>query len=141
MTRQEITGLIDRWIDAFARHDVPTLISLYTADCVVDSRLAAGAVEGREANAEVFRAFFEAFPDVRISPEELVIEGDRVAQVGTLRGTATGALMGIAATGKPAAVPIVHVFTVQGGLLARERRIYDFTGLLVQAGHLKAKPA
>jgi hypothetical protein len=27
------------------------------------------------------------------------------------------------------------------GLIARERRIYDFTGLLVQLGVLRAKPA
>ena len=141
MTRTEIAKLIETWIDAIAQHDVPRLVSLYAEDCVVESRLAAGAVQGREANAEVFRAFFEAFPDVRIVPDDLVIEGDRVVQIGMLNGTATGALMGIAATGKPASVPIVHVFRIQEGLIARERRIYDFTGLLVQAGLLKAKPA
>jgi hypothetical protein len=30
---------------------------------------------------------------------------------------------------------------MQDGFIARERRIYDFTGLLVQVGAIKAKPA
>ena len=29
---------------------------------------------------------------------------------------------------------------LENGLIARERRIYDFTGLAVQVGALKAKP-
>jgi steroid delta-isomerase-like uncharacterized protein len=140
MTREAIVALVDAWINALARHDVPALMSLYTDDCVVESRLAAGTVQGRTANAELFRVFFGAFADVRIVPEELLIDGDRVVQIGMLSGTVTGTLMGAPATGKPASVPIVHVFRLQGDRIAYERRIYDFTGLLVQAGVLKAKP-
>jgi len=44
-------------------------------------------------------------------------------------------------TGKPALLPMVIVCTVKDGLIAHERRIYDFTGMLVQIGVLKAKPA
>jgi hypothetical protein len=35
----------------------------------------------------------------------------------------------------------MRVITVADGLIASERRIYDFTGLLVQLGVLRAKPA
>ncbi len=31
--------------------------------------------------------------------------------------------------------------TVTGGLIVQERRVYDFTGLLVRLGVLKATPA
>ena len=37
--------------------------------------------------------------------------------------------------------PLVRLFTLRDGQIAHERRIYDFTGLLVQVGALKAKPA
>jgi hypothetical protein len=30
---------------------------------------------------------------------------------------------------------------MRDGLIARERRIYDFTGMLLQVGAIKAKPA
>jgi hypothetical protein len=36
---------------------------------------------------------------------------------------------------------MVTVCRVADGLIVHERRIYDFTGMLVQIGVLKAKPA
>ena len=33
------------------------------------------------------------------------------------------------------------LFTLEDGLIVHERRVYDFTGMLVQIGLLKAKPA
>jgi len=38
-------------------------------------------------------------------------------------------------------VPGVFLYDLRDGRIAHERRIYDFTGLLIQAGLLKAKPA
>ena len=73
--------------------------------------------------------------------EELLIDGDRVAEMTTLSGTDTGGFMGRPPTGKPFRVPIVWLFTVKDGQFTRARPIYDFTGLLVQIGLLKAKPA
>ena len=35
---------------------------------------------------------------------------------------------------------MVFLFEFQDGRIVRERRIYDFTGLLVQIGVLSAKP-
>ena len=37
--------------------------------------------------------------------------------------------------------PIALIYTLKHGLIAHERRVYDFTGMLVQIGLLKAKPA
>jgi hypothetical protein len=34
----------------------------------------------------------------------------------------------------------VRLFTMRDGRIAHERRYYDFTGLLIQIGILKAKP-
>jgi hypothetical protein len=33
------------------------------------------------------------------------------------------------------------MFQMKDGLIAHERRIYDFTGLLIQLGILRGKPA
>jgi predicted ester cyclase len=52
-----------------------------------------------------------------------------------------GGFMGLPPTGKPFRLPIVHFYEFQDGHILPERRIYDFTGLLVQIGVLKAKPA
>ena len=98
-------------------------------------------MRGRQANAQIHRALFDAFPDITFNLEDLLIEGDRVVQIGTLTGTDTGGLMGMAPSGRPAVIPIVYFSKVANGEIVYERRVYDFTGLLVQIGVLKARPA
>ncbi len=36
---------------------------------------------------------------------------------------------------------MVHIYTFKNGEIQHERRVSDFTGLLVQIGVLKARPA
>ena len=141
MTREEIGALLARWQEAMAAHDVNALAALYAKDCVVESPMAAGTVHGREANAQILCTFFQAFPDITFNLEELLIDGDRVVQVGTLTGTDTGGLMGMVPSGRPAVIPIVYFSKVANGEIVYERRVYDFTGMLVQIGVLKARPA
>jgi steroid delta-isomerase-like uncharacterized protein len=141
MTRDEIVAFFDRWQDAFERRDVATLASLYAETCIVESPTAGGTVTGSASVAHVYDAWFRAFPDLMLTDSELLIDGDRVARVATTIGTDTGGFMGIPATGKPFRLPIVFLCTLSGGRITAERRIYDFTGLLVQVGVLRAKPA
>jgi hypothetical protein len=35
---------------------------------------------------------------------------------------------------------VVLMYTLKDGQVVREKRIYDFTGMLIQIGVLKAKP-
>jgi len=141
MTREAVAELVEHWQDARGRHDVEALMGFYSSDCIVDSPLAAGKVHGLDANRKVYRAFFEAFPDATIEVEDLLIDGERIVEIGTLRVTDTGGLMGMAPSGKPAVIPIVILSKVDNGQIVYERRVYDFTGLLVQIGVLKARPA
>jgi predicted ester cyclase len=82
-----------------------------------------------------------AFPDVSLRQDTLLIDGDRAVLVGTLSGTDSGGLMGQAPTRRPFSVTVVLVDEFVDGLVMREHRIYDFTGMLVQLGVVKAKPA
>ena len=140
MTRDEIVDLFKRRNAAQLRQDVDALTALYAENCVVESPLG-GTHQGRAAVAQVLTAFFEAFDDAIFAVDDLIIDGDNVVQVGTLSGTDTGGLMGMAPSGKPALLPMVFVCRVAGGLIVHERRVYDFTGMLVQIGVLKARPA
>jgi hypothetical protein len=49
--------------------------------------------------------------------------------------------MGLPPTGKPFRIPLVFLGTIKDHRIAEARTLYDFTGLLVQVGILKAKPA
>ena len=140
MTRQDILALFERRHAAYDRRDVPALTNLHATDGVVES-LMAGTVKGRAAIADVYRAWLTAFPDVVVTSEDPLVDGLKAAQTVTQAGTDMGGFMGLPPTGKPFRLPIVHLYQFQDGYIQHERRIYDFTGLLVQIGVLKAKPA
>jgi len=140
VTRDQIVELFDRRLKATNEHDVESLADVYTPDAVVESPLG-GTHQGRAAIESVAAAFFSALGDLKMTQDALIIENDRVVQVVTVSGTDTGGFMGMSPTGKPALLPMVIVCTIKDGLITHERRIYDFTGMLVQIGVLKAKPA
>lgn len=141
MSRDEVAALLQRRTDALNEHDVEAITRLYSVGCTVESPLAAGTVQGRQAVAKVYQSLFDAFPDVNFAPDITVIEDNRFAVSGLLTGTYTGGFMGLEPSGKPFRVPVVTIGTAEYGEIVSERRVYDFTGMLVQAGVLKARPA
>lgn len=141
MTRQDVEDLFARRQEALTRRDAATAASLHSPDGVLDSPTAGGTVYGRRAIEEVYRAWFTAFPDVSFAPDEaLLIDGDRVAQRLMTTGTDTGGFLGLPPTGKMFSVPLVVICKLADHHIVHERRIYDFTGLLIQIGVLKARP-
>jgi len=140
MTRQQVEALIARREKAQSDHDISGITALYSDDIVVDSPMAGGAIHGRAAVEEVNHAWIAAFPDAAFTREHLVIEGARAVWIGEVRGTDTGGFMGMLPTGKPFRVPMVFVYTVKDGSISHEQRIYDFSGMLIQIGVLKARP-
>jgi steroid delta-isomerase-like uncharacterized protein len=140
MTREEITAFFARHQDARSRHDAAMVATFHAEDSVIVSPWA-GTVEGREAIEETYRQWFAAFPDFTFHPEELLIDGNQVAELSMLAGTDIGGFMGFPPTGKPFRLRSVRLYTLNEHQIVHERRIYDFTGMLVQIGVLKAKPA
>lgn len=141
MTRQDVEDIFARRAQAIGRRDAATLASLHSENGVLESPTAGGTVRGRQAIEEIYRAWFTGFPDVTfVADEPLLIDGNRVAQRLTISGTDTGGFLGLPATGKAFRMPLVVLCEFTDRQIAHERRIYDFTGLLLQIGVLKAKP-
>jgi len=139
MTREEVSAVLAQRGDAWARRDWAAMGDLYSETARVDSPFA-GNVSGREAIVRASEAFFNAFPDAEINEDSPTIDGDRAAIVAEMVGTHEGEILGLAPTGRPFRIPMAFILMLQDGKIVYERRIYDFTGLLVQIGVLKAKP-
>jgi steroid delta-isomerase-like uncharacterized protein len=139
MTREDVVAFFGRRQAAYDNLDAAALAAGYADDCIVESRMA-GSHTSRAAVERVFRAVFDAFPDHKLHAERLVIDGNSVAQILTLEGTDIGGFLGLPPSGKTFRVPAVFVYEFKNGKIWRERRIYDFTGVLMQIGVLKAKP-
>jgi uncharacterized protein (TIGR02246 family) len=140
MTRDEILALMERRAAALAARDPAAMAALHAEDGIVLSPTG-GVLEGRAEIEAIYRQYFSAFPDMVMHQDELVIDGDRVVLIARLSGTHEGEFFGLAPTRRHVEVQAAIVMRVAGGFVTEERRIYDFTGMLVKVGVLKAKPS
>jgi steroid delta-isomerase-like uncharacterized protein len=140
MTREEMTAMFKRRDAAWDAHDAAALASDHATNAVVISPTG-GVLEGRDDIQRVYQIWFTAFPDLRFSERDLLIDGDRVALVMTVAGTHAGDFFGLPASGRHVQAICAFVYTLNGAQIVHERRILDFTGVLVQVGVLRAKPA
>jgi predicted ester cyclase len=140
VTRDEILVLFNRREAAWRNHDAVALAGDHALHGIVVSPTG-GVLEGRADIERIYRVWFTAFPDLVLTTEDLLIDGDRVAVLGRVVGTHAGEFFGMPATGRHIEVSCALVFRLENGVIVHERRILDFTGLLIQIGVLRAKPA
>jgi len=140
MTHDAITEFFAKQRDAWAARDPEALSRGHAEDGTVVSPIFR-TITGRRAILESYRSLFTIFPDWRFHPDALLVDGSRVAQVFTVQATHVGEFMGIPGSGRSCEIQGVCLFEMNNGVIAHERRVYDFTGLLIQLGVLRSKPA
>jgi steroid delta-isomerase-like uncharacterized protein len=140
MTREEITAMFRRREVAWRAHDAATLASGHSPDAVVISPTG-GVLEGREEIQRIYQIWFTAFPDLQFTEYDFLIDDDRVALLMTVAGSHAGDFFGLPASGRRVQAVCAFFDTVKEGAIVHERRIFDFTGVLIQVGVLRAKPA
>jgi steroid delta-isomerase-like uncharacterized protein len=77
-------------------------------------------IEGLEAYRQFGSLYFSAFPDLRITPEDLIAEGDKVTMRYDWRATHLGELMGIPATGKKVRTTGISILRIANGKIAEQ---------------------
>ena len=83
---------------------------------------------------ETFVEAREGFPDLSITVEDVMAEGDRVAARVTMRGTHRGEFQRIAPTGKRVEVNAIDMFRISGGKIVEHwGHADDPTGSLRQS--------
>jgi ketosteroid isomerase-like protein len=73
-------AIIDRFNEAFNRHDVDAVMSAMTQDCVFDSTRPppdGERIVGQAAVRKFWEAFFARSPQANFETEEMVVAGDR----------------------------------------------------------------
>ena len=139
MTREEMIAYFARRQESWRRRDAAALAADHADNTVVESPIG-GTLTGRAAVENIYKSLFLAFPDIEFQMDELVIDGNHVVLVWTSYGTHVGDFLGLSHSGKRFKTSGVFIYRLEAGKIAHERRIYDFSGLLIQLGILKAKP-
>jgi predicted ester cyclase len=79
----------------------------------------------------MFRA---AFPDMRLTEEDMIAEGDRVVDRVTVRGTHEGELMGVLPSGNPVEFMETHISRIADGKIVERWGQWDAMGIMQQIG-------
>jgi steroid delta-isomerase-like uncharacterized protein len=138
MTTDEIRAFVSRHVEKFHLKDVVGLAADFTEDGVVESP-SSGTHTGRRQIAESYERLLAAFPDAVFTVESVMAEGDQAAVVFHFAASHQGAFLGLPATGKRIEFRGVFLDRFEHDLLVHERRLYDFSGLLINLGILQVK--
>ena len=140
MTHDDAVKFFAEQQDEWNAHDADALTRRHTPDGTIISPIFR-TVQGKNAVLESFQSLFSTFPDWQYVGEDVLVDGDDVAQPFVVHATHNRDFMGLAGSGRKFDIQGVRVMKMRDGRIASERRYYDFTGLLIQLGVLRGKPA
>jgi len=123
------------FVEMINTHD-PDLVDRFVAEDYVNHN--AFVADGREANRGFWAAFFAGVPDVSVTMEDLVVSGDRVVGRFIYRGTHTGDLLGIPASGKPVEMRSIDIWRLRDGMFAEHWDELNLMQLFQRIGVLPA---
>jgi steroid delta-isomerase-like uncharacterized protein len=93
---------------------------------------------GTQALKEVFARLYRAFPDLHITVEDLIAEGDKVVERDTVTGTHQGEYMGLPPTGKSVAYNEIFIMRFVNGRIAEIWGVVDILSQMRQLGMIPA---
>jgi steroid delta-isomerase-like uncharacterized protein len=140
MTRDEAVKFFAEQQDEWNARDADALARRHAPDGIVVSPIFK-TVQGVDEIRGSYRSLFTTFPDWQYIGQQLLVDGNRVAQQFLVHATHSAEFMGLPGSGRKFDIDGVRLFEMKDGLIKYERRYYDFTGLLIQLGVLRGKPA
>ena len=129
MTTEANKDLARRWFEALNAGDVYGALQ-YRAPNFVDHSLPPEVPPGPEGTGELLETYLEAFPDLRITIEDVLAERDMVAVIWTARATHTGEYQCHAPTGRHVTVRGVDAWRFANGKMVEHWGHTDFLGML-----------
>ena len=104
------------------------------AEGCIDNDPAPSQSPGPDGFKTFFTSMRAAFPDMKVEPQTVVSEGDKVAFAYTLTGTHEGDIFGVPATGKSIKVRGMQIGRFENGKMVERWGSSDELGILKQIG-------
>ena len=121
--------------EIFTQGKLDVADEIYASDFVDYDLVLPQTMNGPEEMKEYVAMYRSAFPDLRVTLEDQVAEGDKVVNRWTAQGTHQGEYMGVAPTGKEVEFAGMHISRInEEGKIAENWEVYDLMGLMRQIG-------
>ena len=136
MSTQSNKELIARHFATFNAGDIDGFADTMAEDSV--NHAAIPQAQGRDGARGIVTKLRSAFPDMKMTVEDVIAEGDRVVCRVTVTGTHTGALdfvkIKVPATGKSLRTSHIHVFRIANEKIAERWAERDDVAMMQQLG-------
>ena len=132
MSADENKAIAHRWYEMLNSHNLTHMDELFAADFVDHNPAVLN--HDLDGTKQLFSMYLDAFPDVQVTVEDLIAEGDRVAARFTARGTHKGPFMELRPTGKPITLTAIDILRIADGKIVEHWGEADTLGLLQQLG-------
>jgi steroid delta-isomerase-like uncharacterized protein len=133
----DLKALYRRYIEHVWNEKNIAAMDDYFSDDIIDHAAPPGQEPGLAGLKGTFAMFFEAFPDLHVTLENQVVEGDTVVARITLRGTHRGPFFGIPATGRRIERGSMHLLRCANGKMVEHWGYGDDLGLMNQLGAIQ----
>ena len=120
--------------ELFTQGNLDAADEVYAPDYVGHDPSNSEEVRGLEAAKRAASDYRQAFPELRVTVEDLIAEGDRVAARLRFRGTHLGELDGIAPTGRRVDCTGIVISRIEEGKIAEDWANFDDLGMMRQLG-------
>ncbi|HAC46375.1 MAG TPA: ester cyclase [Chloroflexi bacterium] len=132
MSSEENKAAEERLVaEVWNRHN-PQAVDEFVAPDVVMNNSVLALGNGREGYKRALVMVFAAFPDVQLTIEDLIAEGDLVAERWTMRGTQQGEFMGMPATNNQLTLTGIDIYRYAGGKRVEAWGHADVAGMMKQ---------
>jgi steroid delta-isomerase-like uncharacterized protein len=95
-----------------------------------------GQLPGKSGYQQMVRDFRNAFPDLRVKNEDVIVEGNKVVVRWTAQGKHSGQLMNIPSTNKLVKLKGIDILLVENNKIIERWGEFDALGMLSQLGVL-----
>ena len=111
------------------------------ADDFIEHDDAPGLPPTKEGTLEFFRILLTAFPDMHMTVEDVIANGDKTVARVKVTGTHKGEFMGVPATSTRVDVRLIDIMRFDGaGLVCEHWGVADMLSLMQQLGVVPAGP-
>ena len=131
-----LTTYVQNLTEAWNSHEVEVVLPYYSETYEGMNIGEPGVQRGRNAVKEMLLRYWQAFPDLYFTIQDIVAEENRIAISWYAEGTHQGSIMNIPPTVHKVEVRGVSVIEVEEGLVARGQYIWDLAGMLRHIGLL-----
>ena len=129
-------ALVRRWIDeGFNRQSLSVVDELFAELVAVN-----GQAIIRDGLKQSMRRHLRGFPDLHVTIDDILAEGNKVGIWYTVQGTHQGEFEAIPATGNQVRWVGFDLLTFEGGRISEARLLSDLHGLLTQLGATPSPP-